>query len=121
MAEYSETSAIIISLIIGFILSFLFDNVFVLAFIGFLSTYMVSKEEKSYLVGIMTAMIFSTLNFAYGMVITPDIPERMLAQVRMDQINLILGFLATMVISGFLGFIGGFLAEKAYIVINRNK
>ncbi|MDR0912408.1 MAG: hypothetical protein LBM96_07410 [Methanobrevibacter sp.] len=114
MAEYSEGSAIFISLIIGFILSFLFDNIFVIVLIGFLATYMVSVEEKNYLIGVIVALIFETLNFAVGMVLTPNIPTYIYEQIGLDPFNLILGFIVSLLISGFLGFIGGFLAQKAY-------
>ncbi|WP_054835810.1 hypothetical protein [Methanobrevibacter arboriphilus] len=61
--EFGETSSIIISLILGGILTLLFDNIFVIAFIGFISTYMVKKESKSYIIGVIAALIFAILNF----------------------------------------------------------
>ena len=114
MAEYSVTNAIIISLILGAILTFLFDNVFVVTFIGFIATYIVNKENKSYLVGIEASLIFAVLNFFIGMVITPNIPPYIAEQISFDPINFFLGFLVTCIISGILGFLGGFIAEKAY-------
>jgi MFS family permease len=118
MAEYSESSSILISLIIGAILSFLFDNIFVITFIGFLSTYMINREEKTYLVGVMTALIFVTLNFAIGMVLSPEIPSRIKEQIGIDSFNLIVGFFVALFLGGILGFIGGYLAENAYNYIH---
>ncbi|KZX12057.1 hypothetical protein [Methanobrevibacter filiformis] len=121
MAEYSETSSIMISLIIGVILSFLFDNMFVLLFIGFLSTYMTNKEEKNYKIGIVAAFIYSTFNFTIGMIMIPNIPEGIIENIGFDPANFILGFIVTSLISGILGFIGGFVAEQAHIRINKSK
>lgn len=45
--EFGETSSIIISLILGGLLTILFDNIFVIAFIGFISTYIVKKKVKA--------------------------------------------------------------------------
>jgi len=114
MAEYSVTNAIIISLIIGVILTFLYDNVFVVTFIGFIATYIVGKKDKSYLIGIEAALIFAVLNFFIGMIMVPNIPSYIAEQISFDPINFFIGFLVTCSISGILGFIGGFIAEKAY-------
>jgi len=114
MSEYTKTSAIIISLILGAILTFLFDNVFVLTFIGFIATYIVSKKNKSYLVGIQASLIFAVLNFLIRMVLVPNIPSSIAEQISFDSTNFFIGFIVTCIISGFLGFLGGFIAEKAY-------
>jgi len=114
MPQYTETGAIIISLILGAILTFLFDNVFVLTFIGFIATYIVNKENKSYLVGVQASLIFAVLNFLIGMIMVPNIPSSIAEQISFDPMNFFLGFLVTCMISVFLGFIGGFIAEKAY-------
>ena len=114
MAEYSGTSAIIISLILGAILTLLFDNVFVITFIGFIATYMVNKKDKSYLVGVGASLIFAVLNFLIGMIMVPNIPSSIAEQISFDPNNFFIGFLVTCTISVFLGFLGGFIAEKAY-------
>lgn len=114
MAEYSETNAIIISLILGAILTFLFDNVFVVTFIGFIATYIVNKKNKSYLVGIEASVIFAVLNFFIGLIMVPNIPASIAEQVTFDPANFFIGFLVTCTIAGTLGFLGGFIAEKAY-------
>jgi len=114
MTGYSETEAIIISLILGVILTLLFDNVFVVTFIGFIATYIVNKKDKSYLVGIQASLIFAVLNFFIGLTRVPNIPSYILEQISFDPINFAIGFSITCLISGILGFIGGFIAEKAY-------
>jgi len=116
--EFSTSSSIIISIIIGVILTLLFDNVFVLAFIGFAATYMVQKENKSFMVGVTAALIFAVLNFFLGMILTPNIPSYIAENISFDFGNFIIGFFVTCIIAGILGFFGGFLAEKAYKRIN---
>ena len=114
MAEYSETNAVIISLILGVILTFLFDNIFVVTFIGFIATYIVNKKNKSYLIGIQASLIFAVLNFFIGMVMVPNIPSYIAEQISFDPTNFFIGFLVTCIIAGILGFLGGLIAEKAY-------
>ncbi|MCL2116015.1 MAG: hypothetical protein FWH29_07330 [Methanobrevibacter sp.] len=114
MAEYSVTNSIIISLILGAILTFLFDNIFVVTFIGFIATYIVNKRNKSYVIGIQASLIFAILNFFIGMILVPNIPSYIAEQISFDPINFFIGFLLTCIISGILGFLGGFIAEKAY-------
>ena len=114
MAEYSVTSAIIISLILGTILTLLFDNVFVVTFIGFIATYIVNKENKSFWVGVQASLTFTILNFFIGMIMVPNIPSSIAEQISFDPTNFFIGFLVTCTISVFLGFLGSFIAEKAY-------
>jgi len=121
MAEYSVTNAIIISLVLGVILTFLYDNVFVVTFIGFIATYIVDKQNKSYLIGIVAALIFAVLNFFIGMIMVPNLPSFIAEQITFDPTNFFIGFLVTCSIAGILGFIGGFIAEKAYKRIHSEK
>jgi len=121
MAEHGETSAIVISLIVGALLSFLFDNVFVLVFIGFLSTYMTNSYEKKYTVGVVTAVIYAALNFSIGMVTIPNIPPEIIVNIGFDPLNFIIGIIVTLAIAGILGFIGGFIAEEAYTKNKKTK
>ncbi len=116
--EFGETSSIIISLILGTILTLLFDNIFVIAFIGFIATYMVKKESKSYIIGVTAALIFAILNFFIGLILVPNIPSYIAENIGFDFPNFIIGFLVTCILAGILGFIGGFIAEKAYKRIN---
>lgn len=119
--EFGETSSIIISLILGGILTLLFDNIFVIAFIGFISTYMVKKESKSYIIGVIAALIFAILNFFGGLILVPNIPSYIAENIGFDFPNFIIGFLVTCILAGILGFLGGFIAEKAYKRINIEK
>ena len=112
--EYSESSSIIISLILGGLLTLLFDNIFVITFIGFISTYMVRKEKKSFMIGVTAALIFAIINFFGGLILTPNIPSRIAQNIGFDFPNFIIGFLVTCILAGILGFLGGFIAEKAY-------
>jgi hypothetical protein len=116
--EFGETSAIFISLILGGMLTLLFDNVFVLTFIGFISTYMVRKESKTFMIGIVAALLFAILNFFGGLVLYPNIPSDIAQNIGFDLPNFIIGFLVTCFLAGILGFLGGFVAEKAYKRIN---
>lgn len=119
--EFGETSSIIISLILGGILTLLFDNVFVIAFIGFISTYMVRKESKSFMIGVIAAVLFAMLNFFGGLILPPNIPSYIAENIGFDFANFIIGFLVTCILAGILGFMGGFIAEKAYKRINPEK
>lgn len=116
--EFGEASSIIISLILGGLLTLLFDNIFVIAFIGFISTYMVRKESKSFMIGVVAALIFAILNFFGGLILTPNIPADIAQNIGFDPANFIIGFIITCALAGILGFIGGFIAEKAYKRIN---
>ncbi|RBQ23430.1 hypothetical protein ALNOE001_10130 [Candidatus Methanobinarius endosymbioticus] len=116
--EFGKTSSIIISLILGWILTFLFDNVFVITFVGFISTYIVRKESKSFMIGVIAALLFTILNFFGGLIIPPNIPSYIAENIGFDLTNFIIGFLVTCVLAGILGFLGGFIAEKAYKRIN---
>lgn len=116
--EFGETSSIIISLILGGLLTLLFDNIFVIAFIGFISTYMVKKESKSFMIGVVAALIFAIINFFGGLILRPNIPSYIAENIGFDPANFIIGFLITCTLAGILGFIGGFIAEKAYKRIN---
>lgn len=119
--EFEESSSIIISLILGGILTLLFDNVFIIAFVGFISTYMVRKESKSFMIGVVAAILFAMLNFFEGLIIPPNIPSYIAENIGFDFVNFIIGFLITCVLAGILGFIGGFIAEKGYKRINPGK
>lgn len=118
MAEYSESGSIIISILLGTMLSFLFDNIFVLAFIGFLATYMVQEDSKNFSVGIKAALIFAALNFIIGMIRGPTIPSYIAVKIGIDIGNLIIGFLVTCILAGLIGGVSGFIADKAYKRIN---
>ena len=112
--ELSETGAIITSLVLGGILTILFDNIFVITFIGFISTYIVKRESKSFAIGITAAILFGILNFFGGIILSPQMPEYIAERIGFDFGNFILGFLVTCTLSGILGFIGVFIAEKTY-------
>ena len=116
--EFSISNSIIISVIIGVMLTFLFDNVFVITFIGFAATYMVRKENKSFMVGVTAALTFAVLNFALGIILPPNIPSHIAENIGFDFGSFVVGFFVTCIIAGTLGFFGGFLAEKAYKHIN---
>lgn len=111
---YSESGAIIVSLILGAILTLLFDNIFVIAIVGFIATYIVKKENKSYIVGVVAALIFEILNFVIGLVLVPRIPDYIFVKIGFDFSNFIIGFIISCGIAIVLGFFGGYLAEKAY-------
>ena len=119
--EYEKTNSIIISLILGGLLTLLFDNIFVIAFIGFISTYMVKAESKSFMIGVIAALTFAIINFFIGLILTPNIPSHIAENIGFDFTNFIIGFLVTCILAGILGFIGGFIAEKAYKRVNPEK
>ncbi|MDR1820742.1 MAG: hypothetical protein LBR15_10920 [Methanobrevibacter sp.] len=110
MAGFNKLGSILISLLFGVLLSFLFDNVFILVFIGFLSTYLVNVDKKTYITGMTAALIYGAGNFIQGLFIVPNIPKDIILQVTLDPFNLVVGFLVTIMISLFLGFIGAYPA-----------
>ncbi|KZX15788.1 hypothetical protein MBCUT_12910 [Methanobrevibacter cuticularis] len=111
---YGISTSIIVSLVIGAILTLFFDNIFIITIVGFIATYMVEKENKTYLIGIMAALIFEILNFMIGMIMSPRIPEYIASNLGFDFQNFLIGFIVSCVIAIILGFFGGFVAEKAY-------
>jgi hypothetical protein len=113
MVEFNKSTSILVSLIIGLILSFLFDNIVVLVVMGFLSTYMVTKEERTPYIGIITALIYATGNFIRGFFTVPPIPTGIVEQISIDYTNTGLGFLVTILIAMMLGFLGGYSANWA--------
>lgn len=99
-------------------LLFLFDNIFVLAFIGFLSTYIVKEDKKNFLIGIELAVIFAALNFILGFLRGPTIPSNIAVKIGIDPISLIIGFLVTCILVGLIGGFSGFITDKTYKRIN---
>jgi energy-coupling factor transporter transmembrane protein EcfT len=118
MVEFNKSTSILVSLIIGVILSFLFDNIVVLVVMGFLSTYMVTKEERTPYIGIITALIYATGNFIHGFFTVPPIPQGVVEQIAIDYTNTVLGFLVTILIAMMLGFLGGY---PAYWTSKKNR
>jgi len=106
---------------LGGILTLFFDNIFIITFIGFISTYMVKKESKTFMVGVAAAILFATLNFFGGLILCPNIPLYIAENIGFDFQNFVVGFLVTCIISGILGFLGGFIAEKVYKRINSDE
>jgi hypothetical protein len=113
MIELNKLTSIVVSLIIGVILSNLFDNIVVLVVIGFLSTYLVAKEKRRIYIGVTTAVIYSIGNFVHGLFTIPPIPQGVIEQISIDYINLGLGFLVTILIAIMLGFFGAYPAYWA--------
>ncbi|MDR2624137.1 MAG: hypothetical protein LBC39_06195 [Methanobrevibacter sp.] len=121
MVEFNKPGSILMSLFFGVLLSFLFDNVFILVFIGFLSTYLTNTDEKTYLVGIVTALIYATGNFIRGLFITPPIPQAIITHAPLDTFNLLVGFLVTLLIAAFLGFVGAYPVHYTNEHFKKNK
>jgi 4-amino-4-deoxy-L-arabinose transferase-like glycosyltransferase len=111
LVELNESVSILASLIIGVILSYLFDNIVVLFVIGFLSTYLVVKEERRAYIGMTTAAIYAMGNFILGLYTIPPIPQGVVEQLTMDYTSSGLGFLVTILIAMMLGFLGGYSAN----------
>lgn len=66
-------------------------------------------------------MIFAILNFFGGLILTPNIPSYIAENIQFGPMNFVLGFIVTCILAGILGFIGGFIAEKAYKRMNPEK
>jgi hypothetical protein len=121
MANINKFSSILISILFGVLLSFLFDNMFILVFIGFLSTYLTNSDERTYFIGIIATLIYATGNFIRGLFITPPIPQEIINQAPLDSFNLLVGFLVTLLIALFLGFIGAYPAYLTNKQFKKNK
>ncbi|MDR3223824.1 MAG: hypothetical protein LBT66_08880 [Methanobrevibacter sp.] len=121
MVNINKFSSILLSILLGVLLSFLFDNMFILVFIGFLSTYLTNSDERTYFVGIIATLIYAAGNFIRGLFISPPIPQDIINQAPLDSFNLFVGFLVTLLISVLLGFIGAYPAYLTNKQFKRNK
>lgn len=114
MAEFGTTVAALMSIIIGMILSLLFDGIFIAIVIGFLAVYLVEKKEKKASLGAICAAIFASFNFIIKFLesaaIAP-IPVELQPYITLDPFNLVWGFILLICISGLLGYIGGIFAQ----------
>jgi hypothetical protein len=121
VVNINKFSSILLSILLGVLLSFLFDNMFILVFIGFLSTYLTNSDERTYFVGIIATLIYAAGNFIRGLFISPPIPQDIINQAPLDSFNLFVGFLVTLLISVLLGFIGAYPAYLTNKQFKRNK
>lgn len=117
MTDYSSSLAIFLSIITGIMLYFFFDGVFILALTGFLATYLTNPEERTVAVGVIASLLLGVFYFSYGLILTPEIPIQVLNSITFDFNSFMMGFLLIILISIFLGALGGYVATK----INRYK
>lgn len=120
MPPYHESKAIWVSLIIGVILSFLFDGIFILFLMGFLSVYIVVDESKDMFFGIKTALIYGILNFFIRALMPVAMPSY-IGDIAFDFFNALIGFIIVCLLSVALGGIGGFFASKTSDYVNDRK
>lgn len=124
MAEWSRIVAIPLSLIFGGILSFIFDGIFIAIVIGFLSVYLVKKENRTAFLGGLTAVIYSILDFLMKFTILsaqPPLPSYLQGVITLDFYNLLLGLLLVCLFSFLLGSLGGLLASSSSKELNKKE
>ncbi|ADP77420.1 conserved hypothetical protein [Methanothermus fervidus DSM 2088] len=110
MKKYDTGTAIFTALIIGIVFSFLFDKIFVLIIVGFLSTYL-SKEKNSG-IGATASLCLGMIYFFFHLIQIPEVPDWISRSLGPDFLTFSLSFMLICLLSMFLGGIGGFIGSS---------
>jgi hypothetical protein len=111
MADSEAVTAILISAILGIILSVIFDGVFILALVGFMATYLTKPSQRHILVGIVASLLVGFWIFLYGLLFAnPPIPSEISVLIGVDIVGFMIGFMVICTISIILGTIGSYVA-----------
>ncbi|MGZ7044562.1 MAG: hypothetical protein ACXVHM_08205 [Methanobacterium sp.] len=124
MVKLGKGTAIIISVMIGIILLYLFgiNGIFALVVLGFAATYLTTPGDRSYKIGGFAGIILAILIFVIELFIwpplpvnPPTIPASVMTGLQLTGIfELIFGLIFTMVIFFLFGALGGVLAQKIF-------
>lgn len=121
MAKYNIETAVLISVILGLMLLFLFgiSGIFSIIIMGFTATYLTVSTQRSFKVGGIAGVILCILIFIFGFFASPQIPDlpdlsgsKMISLELGGLFNLILGFILLIIIGVLFGSIGGSIAQK---------
>ena len=124
MARLGIGAAVLISVILGVILVYLFgiSGLVSLVFLGFIATFLTAPNERSYMAGGISGIILAILLFIYGLFIWPTLPVNLpslptdtMVNLQLSGLfNLILGLIFTIVICFLFGSLGGLIAQKLF-------
>jgi Family of unknown function (DUF5518) len=120
--DFDVEIAILIGIILGLILAFLnIGGIFALILVGFVATYLTKPEIADYKVGALTAALLSFIYFVFNFLVPPQLPYQLpsplvlgLSYAIEGIFNLLLGLILSLLIYGFMGAIGGYIAEKFF-------
>jgi hypothetical protein len=111
MERYKSFVSISASVIIALCLSLILDNILIIIFVGFISTYLTKTEYRSSFIGALSSTIVGVIIFLTGIFKTPDLPLNILKLVNFDLQNTIIGCLFVAGISAILGLLSGLIAN----------
>ena len=122
MARLGIGAAIIISVILGIILLYLFgiSGLLSIILLGFIATFLTAPNERSYIAGGIAGIILAIIVFIFGLFIWPVLPvdvpslpvDTMINLQLSGFFNLILGLIFTIVVCFIFGSLGGLIAQK---------
>lgn len=125
MAKYSVETSIIISIVVGLIISNIpivgIRGMFSVIIVGFLASYLTVPEKTSYKVGATAGVIMAVILLVISFIFPPDLPYTLpsatslgVAVMADEFFVLILGVIMSVLIYGFLGALGGYLATQFF-------
>ena len=122
MPNFDVEIAILTSIILGLILAFLnIGGIFALILVGFVATYLTTPENADYKVGALAAALLSLIYFVFNLLAPPQLPYQLPSPLVLGLgyaiegiFTLIVGVVLSIVIYGFMGAIGGYVAEKFF-------
>jgi uncharacterized sodium:solute symporter family permease YidK len=125
MAKYSLETSIIISIVAGLIISNIpivgIRGMFSIIIVGFIASYFTVPEKTSYKVGAVAGVIMAVILLVISFLNPPDLPYTLpsatslgVAAMANEFFVLILGIIMSLVIYGFLGALGGYLATEFF-------
>lgn len=114
MGDYDSGTAIFLSIIVGFIMLFFIDGLFVYTFTGFLAAYLTRAERRSAGGGAAASLILAVISFSSGMIFGPQMPGRIAGLAAPDIFSFTTGLVIIGCLSLLLGGIGGYIAVKAF-------
>lgn len=125
MAKYSVETSIIISLVVGLIISNIpilgIRGMFSVIIVGFVASYYTTPEKTSYKVGAMAGVTLAVVLLVISFLTPPDLPYTLPSATSLGVVVmanefsiLILGIISSLLIYWFLGARGGYLATQFF-------
>ncbi len=125
MAKYSVETSIIISIVVGLIISNIpivgIRGMFFIIIVGFIASYYTVPEKTSYKVGATAGVFMAIILLVISFLSPPDLPYTLpsatslgVSAMANEFFVLILGIIMSLLIYGFLGALGGYLATQFF-------
>lgn len=126
MSKYGENSSILITVILGFILSVIgiwgLGGIFTIIFLGFLATYLTGPEKGSLWTGGKAMAILAIIISFFTIITPPDLGYQLSSLLSIDPltpitgiVTLAQGFFLAIGIYFALGMLGGYIAEQFFL------